>query len=237
MMLLCLGFVAFGGDAVLALADRYPLLTVLVGGLLAALGAFGELPATIGGSDGPNIGLSMVAGVRAGAIVMGKWVACLPLAVLSFGCTWAVSVAVGRPGVELGLAAGFVGLGFGVVALAGGLFDLDPHAEATEREVPAILRLLRRAPVRGGSGVGVCTAARGRGTGGGWVWGGCEPGVGVGVFAPEAPGNVESLRAVQGAQAHFSTIVPVGRDREPERFRSPMQGAPSVTPANLHRAT
>ncbi len=139
-LLLFLGFVIWQRDALIPMVTRFPSVVVLGLGLAGALGSFGELPATLGGSDGPNIGLSLVAGARAGQVVKAKWVAALPLALLSTACTWAISIVLEQPSLVLGLAAGCIGLAFSVIAMTGGLFDLDPHAELTERDVPDLLR-------------------------------------------------------------------------------------------------
>ncbi len=155
LMLLTLGFFILGREDIIRFVDRAPVLWIMGIGLMAAVGAFGELPAVIGSSDGPNIGLSMVAGLRAGQVVTAKWVAPLPLVLLSAAGTWVLGALLDRPSLVPGLAAGCIGLGFGVIAMTGSLFDLDPHAEVTEREVPAILRaVLEQIPRKPASWIG-----------------------------------------------------------------------------------
>lgn len=147
-----------GGNMVRVTAQSRDL-PVLVFGLLAALGAFGELAGTVGGSDGPNIGLGMVAGVRARDVVKAKWLTAVPIALLSAVCTWGAGAALGGGSLSLSLIAGLIGLGFGVVAIGGGLCDLDPHAEVTEREVPEVLRaMLEQAPLKMGALAGTVVA-------------------------------------------------------------------------------
>jgi len=88
-------------------------------------------------------------------VIRAKWLACLPLTFLSTVVTWASSVLVGKPDPFLSLAAGFIALGYNAVALAGGLADLDPHAEVTERDVPDVLRAaLEQVPRKPGNLMG-----------------------------------------------------------------------------------
>lgn len=155
MMFAGFGFFFAGRTNIARLAESFPTAVILGLGLTVALGAFGELPATMGGSDGPNIGLGQVAGARAEQVIRGKWVACLPFTALSVAATWVCSVLVGRPDLVLSLAGGCIGLGFSVIAMAGGLMDLDPHAEVTERDVPEILRAtLEQVPRKMGGVIG-----------------------------------------------------------------------------------
>lgn len=153
LMLLVMGFIVWQRNAVTSMAeDLSDIIFVMGAGLTTAAGSFGELLATIGSSDGLNIGLSMVAGVPARQVVKAKWVAGLPVAVFSAACAWVTSMVLNRPDLSLSLATGFLGLGFGVIAMAGGLLDLDPHAEVTEREVPKILRaVLEQTPRKSGA--------------------------------------------------------------------------------------
>lgn len=62
---------------------------------------------------------------------------------------------MGKPDLLLSLAAGFIALGYNAVALAGGLADLDPHAEVTDRDVPEVLRAaLEQVPRKPGNLMG-----------------------------------------------------------------------------------
>lgn len=155
MMVVGFGFFFAGRTNIARLADSFPTAVILGLGLTMTVGSFGELPATMGSSDGPNIGLGLVAGVRANQVIRAKWVACLPMAVLSVAATWVSSVLVGRPDLVLSLAGGCIGLGFSAIAIAGGLMDLDPSTEVTERDVPEILRAaLEQVPRKMGGVIG-----------------------------------------------------------------------------------
>lgn len=127
-------------------------------GVIAALFNYGEQAAALFSSDGERAALPVLAGVSPGQLLLGKWLATLPVVPVAALTTFTWAAAGGRgPAVAAGLAAVSGALALvGVTWLVGAAaFDAAPRAGGLRADTEQLAAAFEQVPTRAGGVVGL----------------------------------------------------------------------------------
>lgn len=131
-------------------------------GLLAALFNYGEQAAALFSAEGERAALPVLAGVRPGELLLGKWLAALPLVLVAAVTTLAWAALAGRSGPEaLGLAgiSGAIALAAVTWLVGAAAFDAAPRTGGFLAEGEALAAAFEQVPTRPGGIVGLAGGA------------------------------------------------------------------------------
>lgn len=131
-------------------------------GLVAALFNYGEQAAALFSVDGERAAIGVLAGIRPAQLVLGKWLAALPLVAVAALTTlvWAAAAGCGPADVaRLTAACGAIALAATTWLVGAAAFDAAPRPGGAAPEGEVLAAAFEQVPTRPGGIVGLAGAA------------------------------------------------------------------------------
>lgn len=154
----CLAGIILAGPVLSRLdSDRQPLFLIGLG-LGCGLLNYGEQVAALFAADGPRVSLLVVAGVRPGQLLLGKWLAATPLALVAALSAGTAALAARQPvGSALGFGALTLLIALASLAVLVGLaaFDAAPGGRSLAAESEQAAAVFEQVPTRLGGVAGL----------------------------------------------------------------------------------
>lgn len=154
----CWTGIALSGPALAKLPAERLTPFVLGLGLAAALLNYGEQASALFAADGPRIALAALAGVRPGQMLVAKWLAASPLALVA-AITAGLAAQAARQPFAFALAMAGTALAIGLLCLTWiigtGAFDALPREHDLGQEGEQLAAALEQAPTRLGGMAGL----------------------------------------------------------------------------------